>query len=1276
MQKGGDAKVAAEDITRLLRSRWHSRLKIRGLGNYRAVGDVGTDESHPCLSLWDKRAMFALRLLGPLVLEAAGKPLSLPTTKVAALLALLALAGPTPRERIAAWLWPKQDAASSRRNLRRELARLRQIGAGDALVTRGESLALSDAVQVDSTCFAALLDAAQTDAALALWRGVPADGLSLPDAPAFDDWLSSARMRLARRRTSALEAGAAAREGSGDIDGALRAIQTLLDDDPLQEAHQRSAMRLHAAAGRRAAALAGYERFAALLSSELGLAPMADTVALMQTLRQPSGAGTGAGKSAGTGGGIHTLPTPAPRPPRTASDAGTSALPTTLPFVGRDDELAQLDAAWQHGLAMVIEGPAGIGKSRLATELAAARGAWALVPCRPGDAAEPYAAFTRALRSLAGQALATTKWPRWLRDELAHVLPELGPAPLRIDSEAARARFFDACAEAWQMLAAGSFDAVIVDDWHLADAPSRALLEHIVRRRRAQAAAESEPADQGPREIFVTRPALLPADSAAIDALVRDGAALHLRLPPLSDAAMAQLADRLAGGRAPAQLGPQLARASRGNPFVAGETLRHWVALSVLRVSDAGGWSLESSAQAAGNAQAMLLAGNAHATLLARVATLPQAAVRLLEAAALAREPFTPALLAGACALSEVQALAAIEAAMAAQLLRELEGGFAFTHDLVQAALDTQLSPERRRLVHRRLALGAEALHGRGALPAAIVAHHWEAGGEPARAVAPRLVAADAALALFEDGVAEAHWAQALADGATLPQRITITVRRASIQRNRDEQPALLASVAELHRLADEAAQHPDTATAGLQARIDAAELLTLMGGSTDALQRIDAVLETLREPGGADDGPRVARRAHALQVRSQALNVIGRPDEGTQAAELALASGGLSAQQQGRLLHSMAYGHFLRNEVPAALRCAERSLALWQSIGLRRSMARAHGNIGLMTSLLGRVADGRQAMRSALQMAEEMRMHELRREMLLNLAYLDLHEGAPQAALATLDAAWDAAETFTRQALAIVIRGMQVHAQMQRGELGIALDLADDTHQRALALGEPAPLADCVSMTLDLATDLGDFDRADALVASLPGGLAAVSAHLRTKLAFNIAHLALARGQLDEAERALAVVGPLTELVQPYDRGFAALRHAELALARADAASALAWLDRWQPETTHVEAQALMQAARLHALRLSGPPQTTQTSARTACADAAATLADARTPALAALSLRRELAAFARAAGDAATAARLGDEQQAQLQRLASTLATRPVQQAVVCARWPLLQR
>ena len=95
--------------------------------------------------------------------------------------------------------------------------------------------------------------------------------------------------------------------------------------------------------------------------------------------------------------------------------------------------------------------------------------------------------------------------------------------------------------------------------------------------------------------------------------------------------------------------------------------------------------------------------------VLARVQRLPTASQRVLEAAALAVEPFAPALLAPACALSELDTVLAIEQALAAHLLREHEaGGFAFAHDLVQQAIDAALSPERRRLVHRRLALGAE----------------------------------------------------------------------------------------------------------------------------------------------------------------------------------------------------------------------------------------------------------------------------------------------------------------------------------------------------------------------------------------------------------------------------------------------------------------------------------------------------------------------------------------------------------------------------------------
>lgn len=1204
--------------------------------------------------------MLSLRLLGPLMLAKAGVPMALPTTKAAALITWLALDGPAPRSRIAAALWPEQDAASARRNLRRELARLRAIGAGELLVSAGDRLSMGPAVILDTRQFAAELAAERVEAALALWCGPVADGLSLPDAPTFEDALAGARTRLARQRTAALEASAAAHEASGDGAAALRAIETLLAEDPLHEAHQRTAMRLHAAAGRRATALASYERFAAMLADELALTPMADTVALARSLRQAD------------------VPPLSPLPPASCAPASAAAgfgialppagrAPDLLPLVGRDAELAQLDAAWRQGLALVIEGPAGIGKTRLASEFAAAHGAYALAACRPRDSAQPYAAFTRALRHLAGQDMSQTlrreDWAGWVRDELAHVLPELGPAPQRIDSEAARERFFEACAQAWSLLSAGSFDTVVIDDWHLADAPSRALLDFILRRRAARRTGGGDAAT-GPCEILLLRPGLLPAERAPIDALARDGVALHLMLSPLTAAVLEELTRHLAGGVIDARLAQRLARASAGNPFAIGETLRHWAALSLGLGSEAAEGTESTEATDAPAAAGFARPGEASGdsvpdtvrrSVLSRVEGLPEAACRLLDAAALATEPFTPALLAGACALSEVQALEAVEAALAAHLLREHDGGFAFTHDLVQAAIEGSLGAERKRLVHRRLALGGEALRGLAALPPAEIARHWEQGGEAPRAVEPRMAAAEAALALFSEEAAEHHWARALADGAALAQQVHIALRRGAMARDRDDRDGVLAAVAELDRLREACAQHPATAEAGLDAATAAADLLSVMRNGADALARIDAVLAALPEcpAGDAQGAGAAARRAGALLVRSQALNGLGRSAEGVAAAEAALAQGGLAAQQQGRLLHSIVYAHFLGNRIEQALAGAERTLVLWRSTGSRRSMARAYANIGLMQSLLGRNDLARTEMGHAIALAGEMHMHELEREVLLNLAYNDLHDGRPQAALERLSAAWNAAPSFSSHTSPIYIRGMQVHGHAHLGELGAALAMAEDGHRRAVALGAPDALTDCVSMALDLATDLGDFALADRWVASLPDA-ALMDSQYRVKLAFNLAHLALARGDPDAAAAELTSLGDVAALAQPNDRDYAALRHAELCLARGDAPGALAWLDRGRAEATSIEARALMQAARVRALRLlHGDSDARVTRARR---EGQTLLAGpANVPALAALELR------------SACGTDLRDE----LQRLAGSLEGRLAVRDGFIARW-----
>ncbi|MDP3612145.1 MAG: hypothetical protein Q8R98_09855, partial [Rubrivivax sp.] len=66
----------------------------------------------------------ALQLFGAPTLHLAGRPVGTGARKSVALLAWLALEGRVTRARLAAVFWPEHDAASARRNLRRELHRL------------------------------------------------------------------------------------------------------------------------------------------------------------------------------------------------------------------------------------------------------------------------------------------------------------------------------------------------------------------------------------------------------------------------------------------------------------------------------------------------------------------------------------------------------------------------------------------------------------------------------------------------------------------------------------------------------------------------------------------------------------------------------------------------------------------------------------------------------------------------------------------------------------------------------------------------------------------------------------------------------------------------------------------------------------------------------------------------------------------------------------------------------------------------------------------------
>lgn len=434
-----------------------------------------------------------------------------------ALLAWLALEGPTPRARLAALLWPDSTPEAARNTLRQRLFQLRKqlgldVATGPTVLTLAEGITH---------------DLADADSVL---------GTEPHDHSAeFAAWLARQRaQRLERARQRQIDAAEAA-EQSRDWPAALAAIQRLIMLDPLREDAHRRLMRVHYLAGDRAAALQAFDACEQVLKDEVGTRPDAATLALLAQVQ------------AGTVDTPTTGPRPVPasvlRPPR---------------LVGRDVEWQALNAAWTARGALLLVGEAGLGKTRLLGDLARAHGRALQVTARPGDERVPFALLSRLLRAL----IAAEPPPATIRVELARLLPELGDArPVMSDEDRARlANAIDACLAD----AGGAFDGVLIDDLQFADAAS------------CEALLRSAPC-AGRAWIVAMRGAeLAPAASELVRTLAEERAAPRVTLAPLRREQVAELVASLgivaaAGVEA---LAVALYRRAGGNPLYTLETLR------------------------------------------------------------------------------------------------------------------------------------------------------------------------------------------------------------------------------------------------------------------------------------------------------------------------------------------------------------------------------------------------------------------------------------------------------------------------------------------------------------------------------------------------------------------------------------------------------------------------------------------------------------------------------------------------------------------------------
>jgi len=622
----------------------------------------------------------------------AGEILSVPSRKAQAMLAYLALplGRAHPRDKLAALLWGGIREESARASLRQALFVVRkalQDADADALDQKADTLRLEPAhVDADVAAFELAATTGTPESltrAAGLYQGDLLAGLALDEAP-FEEWLVSERERLRELALEVLARLLAHHRKSGSPDAAVRTALQLLTLDPLQEAVHRVLMGLYVDTGRREAALRQYQHCVRVLQRELGIEPEAATKVLYQEI-------------------LRQRPRRAVMPARAAAHAAErQSAGTESELVGRSQEIECLraelaDAATGTGRVVAVLGEAGIGKSRIVGELAdhATRRGTPVVIGRSYESEQilPFGPWVDALRAgrVADDAELLARLTPAVRAELGRLVPDiLGGAPPAAATTDMRL-IFESVIELLGHLAGRRPLLWVLEDLHWADEMSARLVAFAGRRLVDQpvllvvTAREEELAD-------------LPTLRQAFADLRREGRLTTLALGPLSREDTQRLVrvigrsgDEVALGR----LADQAWAVSEGNPFVAVETVR---------AHAEGAWVAHGSGLA--------IPERVREIVGRRLERLSDRGQALSAVAAVIGREFEFSLLQRAAMIDEEEAAAGVEELVRRGVLQQGRGErFDFIHDRIREVARARILAPRRKLLHRRVAEGIEALY-------------------------------------------------------------------------------------------------------------------------------------------------------------------------------------------------------------------------------------------------------------------------------------------------------------------------------------------------------------------------------------------------------------------------------------------------------------------------------------------------------------------------------------------------------------------------------------
>ncbi len=420
-------------------------------------------------------------------------------------------------------------------------------------------------------------------------------------------------------------------------------------------------------------------------------------------------------------------------------------------LVGRDREMAKLcagldTAASGHGHLFLISGEPGVGKTRLADEVAvvadAKRMALLVGHCSEHDEAVAYLPFVEILENFIDRASNPDVLRTALGDqgpELARLIPKLKtmlpelPPPLDLPPAQARRHLFNCFFDFVARIASEQPTLMILEDLHWADDSTLSLLNHFTQRLSdlplMVIGTYRDP------ELNVTRPL-----AKTLEDLVRGRLVTRVRLKDLPRDDVGAMLNSLSRKSPPAGVVDGIFAETEGNPFFVEELFRHLEDEN--RLYDSSGQfrpKLELAELEAPPSVRLIVARR-----LARLSDLTQ---KMLGTAAVIGRFFSFEILRASNQDDADLVLECVEQAEKAGLIFSVAGSpavrFEFSHELIRQAVIDGLSAARRQRLHLEVAeaierscpAASESTYA-GSLNdhVAELAHHYARGGNPSKA--------------------------------------------------------------------------------------------------------------------------------------------------------------------------------------------------------------------------------------------------------------------------------------------------------------------------------------------------------------------------------------------------------------------------------------------------------------------------------------------------------------------------------------------------------------